>query len=41
MIISLNQMEEKYDLLEIIDEDAFGKIFKVKLKNTDEFKAMK
>ena len=41
MIISLNQMEEKYDLLEIIDEDAFGKIYKAKLKNTDELRAIK
>ena len=34
-------MEEKYDLLEIIDEDAFGKIYKAKLKNTDELRAIK
>jgi len=34
-------MEEKYDLLEIIDEGAFEKTYKAKLKNTDELKAFK
>ena len=34
-------MNEKYDLLEKISEDTFGKIYKAKLKNTDEFRAIK
>ena len=34
-------MIEKYDLLEIIGEDTFGKIYKAKLKNTDELRAVK
>jgi serine/threonine protein kinase len=34
-------MKEKYDLLQIIGYDGFGKIYKAKLKNTDELKAVK
>ena len=34
-------MQEKYDLLEIIEEGEFGKTYKAKLKNTDELKVMK
>ena len=33
-------MQDKYDLLEIIEDGAFGKKYKVKLKNTDELKVM-
>ena len=34
-------MEEKYDLLEMIEEDGFGNTYKAKLKNTEELRAMK
>ena len=34
-------MNEKYDILEKISEDAFGKVYKAKLKNTDELRAIK
>jgi len=34
-------MNEKYDLLEKISEDTFGKLYKAKLKNTDELRAIK
>ena len=34
-------MKEKYDLLEKIREDAFGIIYKAKLKNTDELREIK
>ena len=34
-------MKEKYDLLEEIRKDAFGVIYKSKLKNTDEMRAIK
>ena len=34
-------MQDKYDLLEIIDDGAFGKKYKAKLKSTGELKVMK
>ena len=34
-------MKEKYDLLELISEDEFDKLYKAKLKNTEEFRAIK
>ena len=34
-------MKEKYDLLEKISEDTFGKLYKAKVKNTGELRAIK
>ena len=34
-------MKEKYELLEKIDEDTFGIVYKAKLKNADELRAIK